>query len=63
MSFFDYLKKPVKNLFFVFCVWCALSLFASFLQAMAVKSDSAKCETKVYIEYVIFTDLFCEVKK
>lgn len=62
MKLLDYLKDLAKNLLFAICLWCALSLFASFLQAMAVKSDSAKCETKVYIEYVIFTDLFCEVK-
>lgn len=59
MNFLNYLKDLAKNLLFAICLWCSLSLVASFFQAVLVESGG----TETYIEYVVFTDLFCEVQK
>ncbi len=56
------LKEIGKVFLKVLAIWCFFSLLASFVQLMEVNSGRASCETKAYIEYVFFADLFCEVK-
>ena len=51
-----------KGFLVLAALWFLLSLTASLIQAILVSDGNTKCESKVYIEYVLFTDLFCEVK-
>lgn len=49
---------------FLSFMWFFFSVVASSIQAMAIDEEEGfTCETTMYIEYVIFTDLFCEIKK
>lgn len=49
---------------FLSFIWFFLSVVTSLFQAMAIDEEEGfTCETTMYIEYVIFTDLFCEIKK
>ncbi len=50
-----------KGFLVLLALWCIFSLVASFVQAIGVSSGRISCETQTYIEYVLFTDLFCEV--
>ncbi len=47
----------------LFLAWSVLSLVASFLQAMNANKDPSVCAKDYYIEYILFTDMFCEVSK
>tara|TARA_R110002124_G_C8974544_1_gene515802 strand:- start:40923 stop:41120 length:198 start_codon:yes stop_codon:yes gene_type:complete len=47
----------------LFLAWVTLSLVASFLQAMNANKDPSVCAKDYYIEYILFTDMFCEVSK
>ena len=44
------------NLFFIFIFWISFSFFGSL-----VKSKEVACDKKYYVDYVLFTKLFCEV--
>jgi hypothetical protein len=59
----DKLIEALKVAAVIFIVWSTLSIVASFLQAMNAQKDPSVCAKDYYIEYILFTDMFCEVEK
>lgn len=59
----DKLIEFLKGAAVLFVTWCGFSLAASFLQAMNAQNDPSVCAKDYYIEYILFTDMFCEVVK
>ncbi len=47
----------------LFFAWSVMSFLASSIQAMNANKDPSVCDKDYYIEYVLFTDMFCEVSK
>ena len=57
------LKDTIGEVVFLAFIWLLFSVIASAFQTMAIDHEEGfTCETDMYIEYVLYTDLFCEVK-
>lgn len=52
------IEDAIAAIFAIFFFWAFLSLFGSL-----AKSDQNLCGKTYYADYVLFNDLFCEVKE
>ena len=60
----EILKNVGGFIVVLFFAWVILSLAASIIQqASNVNNVPLVCDRDYYIEYILFTDMFCEVSK
>ena len=59
----DKLIEVLKVAVVIFVAWFMLSFTASFIQSIEAQNDPLVCTKDYYIEYILFTDMFCEVQE